>query len=199
MTQERPVMMRRGNPKYTWDDTVKAIGKDFTGGKDRMAQETIETFAVARLCEVWEIGSPIYWHKDAAKQAGYGNVVVPWSSTQQTFTNSSFWRPGEPTRFPMSSEKDASASDPSPAQETEDVLPMPPHTNSVRTDMEIEFFEPVCVGDRLTSRGDKVVNVRPRKTRIGFGAFVNWESLVYNQRGALVARVVRGSYSYNPV
>jgi len=198
VTQEKPVLMRRGDPKYTWDDTVKAIGKDFSGGKARPAQETVAPSAVARYCEVWEIGNPIYWDVKAAKQAGYGNVVVPWSSTQQTFTNDTFWRPGEPTRFPMSHGKDASAANPAPPEESEGLLPMPVHTNSVRTDMEIEFFEPVCVGDKLTSKGDKVVNVRPRTTRIGVGAFINWEFLVYNQRGALVARVVRGSYAYNP-
>ena len=191
-------MMRRGNPKYTWDDTVKAIGKDFSGGRERPAQETIETAALSRYCEVWEIGNPIYWYEDAAKQAGYRDVLVPWSSTQQTFTNDTFWRPGEPTRFPVGAGKDVSASNPAPPEETEELLPMPPHTNSVRTDMEIEFFEPVCVGDRLTVKGDKVVNVRPRKTRVGVGAFINWEFLVYNQRRELVARVIRGSYAYNP-
>ena len=44
----------------------------------------------------------------------------------------------------------------------------------------------------------KLVNVRVRETRVGVGAFVNYENEFYNQRGELVARAVQGGYSYNP-
>ena len=40
----------------------------------------------------------------------------------------------------------------------------------------------------LLRKGDKVVNVRPRQTRIGYGAFVNRANDIFNQRGELVAR-----------
>ena len=75
---------------------------------------------------------------------------------------------------------------------------MPPTTQGVFTDMEIEFFEPVCVGDQITVKGNKLVSVRPRKTRIGMGAFYVTENEYYNQRGELVARAHPGGYSYNP-
>ena len=201
MTQERPALMRRGNPKYTWDDTVKAIGKDYSGGKKRVAQETIETTAVNRYCEVWEIGNPIYWYKDAAKQAGYRGVAAPWSSIKQTFTSSGFWRPGEPSRFPKGTDVNAMSGSTMPPddEQTGEEMPMPPITQVIVTDVQIEFFEPACDGDRLTVQGNKLANVRPRKTRIGVGAFINNENEIYNQRGELVARVNQGVYSYNPV
>ncbi len=198
MTQERPALMRRGNPKYTWEDTIAAIGKDFSGGKKRVAQETIETTTVARYCEVWEIGNPIYWHKDAARQAGYQGMVAPWSSIKQTFTSRGFWRPGDPSRFPVGTDMNAMTASAFDDDGSGEEVPMPPITQVIVTDVQIEFFEPACVGDRLTVQGNRLANVRPRKTRIGVGAFINNENEIYNQRGELVARVNQGMYSYNP-
>lgn len=198
MTQERPTMAQRGDASYTWDDTIAAIGKDLSRGRERLAQETIEYTSVSRYCEVWEIGNPLYWYEDVAKLAGYKGVLAAWSSLTQTFTNDNFWRPGQFTHFPSNLNINAGAANPAPPEEQDDPLPKPPTTNSVRTDMEIEYFEPVCVGDRLTVKGNKVVNVRPRETRIGVGAFVNWAIEVYNQRRELVVRFIRGSYMYNP-
>ena len=187
--------MTQEQKQYTWDDAVAAIGKDYSGGKNQVGQEEIAYNDVVRYCEVWEMGNPIYWDEAAAKQAGYRGVVVPWSSIKQTFTYNSFWRPGEPTRFPT---QDLNVSMSNPARGQGERLPVPPTTTGVVTDVEIEFFESACVGDQLTVKGDKVVNVRPRQTRIGYGAFVNRANEIFNQRGDLVARVNQGVYSYNP-
>ncbi len=197
MTQDRPAMAQRGDARYTWDDTIAAIGQDFSGGKDRIAQETIEATSVARYCEVWEIGNPVYWYEDAAKQAGYRGVVAPWSSIQQTFTYNSFWRPGQPSRFPVGTDINAMTSNATPLGEEEQSVPTPPTTQGIVTDIQIEFFEPVCVGDKIITRGSKLVSVRVRETRIGYGAFMNRETEFYNQSNQLVARMNRGGFSYN--
>ena len=197
MAKEKAAMMHRGDPKYTWEDTVAVVGKDFSRGKVRVAQETIEQTSVVRYCEVWEIGNPVYWQEDVAKQAGYKGVLAPWSSIKQTFTSNSFWRPGETSRFPVGTGINAMSTNASREEEAGDIVPMPPITQNIVTDVEIEFFEPVCAGDKLTSKGNKLVNVRPRKTRIGIGAFINRVKDVYNQRGELVARSNEGLYSYN--
>ncbi len=198
MTQDRPAFTQRGDARYTWDDAMAAIGRDFSGGKVHVAQEKIEPTSVARYCEVWEIGNPIYWYKDAAKQAGYRGVVVPWSSTYQTFTNTSFWRPGQPSRFPVGTDKNLGAVNTAPREDAEEPVPMPITLQGVVTDIQIEFFEPLVMGDRLTAKGSKLVNVRVRETRIGYGAFMNRESEFYNQRGQLVARINRGTFTYTP-
>ena len=194
MAEEKSVLMRRGDAKYTWDDAVAAVGKDFSGGKNQVGQETIAYTDVVRFCEVWEFGNLLYWDGKVAKQAGYKGVVVPWSAIKQTFTSNNFWRPGEPTRFPT---PDLHVMAQSPAQDEEEQLPMPPTTQGIVTNMVIEFFEPVCVGDQITIKGNKVVSVRPRKTRIGDGAFIDRERGFYNQRGEMVARATQGGYSYN--
>ena len=181
-----------GNPKYTWDDTVGAIGKDFSGGNEILADEVIEYTSVVRLCEPWEIGNPIYWSEQVAKQLGYRGVVAPLSALRSTFLKASGWKPGQKTQFPTP-EPNASF----PLHPTGEEIPMPPVTNGAFTNMEMEFFEPVCVGDRLTVRGDKLVNASLKRTRVGFGAFVTRERRAYNQRGELVARITGTTYCYN--
>ena len=74
---------------------------------------------------------------------------------------------------------------------------MPPISHGLFTDMEIEFLEPVCVGDRLTLKGKKLISARPRQTKIGFGAFTLTETEIYHQLGELVARTRQGVYDYN--
>ena len=197
MTQEQPpVLQRRGDPKYTWDDTVAAIGQDFAEGPEHVADETIAYNDVIRYCEVWEYGNSLYWDEEVAKRAGYRGVVVPWSAIKQTFSYRGSWRPGEPTRFPLDAHKDVMGKMASYSIAGREI-PMPPTTQGLNTGMSIEFFEPVIVGDRITVKGRKLVEVRPRQTRIGFGAFTVTESSIYNQRGELVAKIGEAGYAYN--
>ena len=83
MTEERRM---RGDPRYTWDDLVAAVGQDFATGDEHIADETISYNDVVRYCEPWEISNPIHWDEEAAKQMGYRGVVVPWSAIKQTFS-----------------------------------------------------------------------------------------------------------------
>lgn len=189
-------MMSSGDSQHTWQDTIDAIGQDFSCGEIQIADETISYTDVVRFCEPWEIGNPIYWNESAAKEAGYRGVVVPWSAVKQTFSYTGFWRPGLPTEFPTA-DIHAATRYPNMAPQGKEI-PKPMTAAGIFTNMEIEFFEPVCVGDRITVKGNKLVGVRPRKTSIGEGAFVNRENEFYNQRGELVARAIQGGYSYNP-
>ncbi len=100
MTEEKITSNRGGNPKYTWDDTVAAIGRDFSGGIEQVAGEAIEYTGIVRCCEPWEIGTPIYWSEQTAKQLGYRGVVAPISSLRYPFSAEGQWRPGDETRFP---------------------------------------------------------------------------------------------------
>ena len=188
--------MAQEQKKYTWDDTIAAVGQDFAEGVDHQADETIAYNDVVRYNEVWEYGNLLYWDEEVAKQAGYRGVVVPWSAIKQTFSYKGFWRPGQPTRFPTPdlhvSQQGVSFS---PVGKE---VPRPQTSVGIFTDMVIEFFEPVCVGDQLSVKGNKLVNVRPRETRIGVGAFMNRENEFYNQHGKLVARANQGGYSYEP-
>ena len=71
---------RRGDPRYTWDDTIASIGKDYSGGKILVADEKVESASLARYCEVFEFSNPLYWDGEVAKRAGYRDQVAPWAS-----------------------------------------------------------------------------------------------------------------------
>ena len=197
MVEQQKVENPRGDARYTWDDTIAAIGQDFSDGRELVAQEAIAYNDVVRYCEPWEIGNPLYWDEEVAKQAGYRGVVVPWSAIKQTFSYGGFWRTGEPTRFLVQGDTNANANTSISSPEAREA-PRPLTTQGFFTNMKLEYFEPVVVGDRLTKRGNKLVGVRPRKTAVGDGAFTDRESEWYNQRGELVARGVEGGYAFNP-
>ena len=56
---------------YPWEDTTAAVGTDYSGGKILVADERVEKAALARYCEAFEFGNPLYWDEEIAKRAGY--------------------------------------------------------------------------------------------------------------------------------
>ena len=190
MTQER-------EREYTWDDLVAAVGQDFSGGEVRVAIEPVERSAIRRFCEPLELDCPLYYDEETARQHGYQGIIAPVSSVASTFTNSGIWKPGDTTRWPTT-EPDAPAAQDPGSGAARIPLPMPKTTAGFATDIEIEYFAPVCVGDTLTTKGRKLVSVNLRETRVGYGAFMVFEGEVYNQRGELVAKTRNGSFMYNP-
>lgn len=186
----------KGETKYTWDDTIAAIGKDYSGGKVLVADETIDESSLARYCEIFEFGNPLFWDDEIAQRAGYRAQVAPWASIKDTFSYGGSWRPGEPTRFPLDMDKDARGANAIRAP-SQGEPPMPPTATTFFTDMTIEFFEPVCKGDNISVMGRKLASVSPKETSVGEGAFISFASEYVNQRGELVARATQGSYTYN--
>lgn len=192
---EKELTAGANEPHYTWDDLVAAVGQDFSDGEVIVADETISSTDVARYCEPWEIGCPIYWDEEVAKTYGYRGIVVPWSAIKQTFSHSGFWRPGDPARF-TTSDPDFKAKFGRYTPQ-ENGLPIPQTDQELVTHMKLEFFEPVVVGDRLHVKGRKLVEATPKQTSIGFGAFITLEAEVYNQLDQLVARVGEGLFRYD--
>lgn len=182
--------------QHTWDDLVAAIGQDFSGGETRTATDEVERGAIRKYCEPIELDCPLHHDDETARQHGYKGIVAPSSAIHQTFMSQAMWSPGQASRWPTANPDQVSATDPSERRSAAPPLPMPATNGVLVTDMEVEYFEPVYVGDRLTSSGRKVISVSVAKTRVGFGAFTRLESEIRNQRGELVARVRNGSYNY---
>src|SRR6185312_1198601 len=68
-------------------------------------------------------------------------------------------------------------------------IPLPPEYNDVRNaDMEVEWFAPVYLGDRLAVR-HRIVDIVAKRGRRGLGAYIARESEHFNQGGTLIARV----------
>jgi hypothetical protein len=190
MTQEQ-------EKEYTWDDLVAAIGEDFSRGEIETAADPVERSTIRRYCEPLELDCPLHYDDEVAKQHGYRGIIAPVSSVSRTFSAPAMWRPGDPTQWP-SPDLDARGDRQATGGVRTRPLPMPKTTASFATDIEIEYFAPVCVGDVLTTKGRKLVSVTLRETRVGYGAFTVFESEIHNQRGELVAKMRNGGYAYNP-
>ncbi|MEI6135977.1 MAG: MaoC family dehydratase N-terminal domain-containing protein [Chloroflexota bacterium] len=198
MTTEQtdtPAGMRSGDPNVTWDDTAKHIGEDYSGGIIMVADERVDKVLISRYCEPAEIGNLTYWDEVVARQAGFRSQVCPWAAVKEPPTYMGYWRPGQPTRFPLNADKDFQ-SELAARQPSAGGPPVPPTNAGFFTDMTIDFFEPVVLGDRLTTMGRVLHHVTPRETRVGVGAFIGYTSSYFNQFGELVAQATQGTYSF---
>ena len=181
-------------PEYTWDDLGDAIGQDFSDGEIHWAIEPVEWTSIRRYCEAIESDFPLFHSDEEARKHGYNGILCP-ASHIQNHTGQGLWRPGDPTRWPVS-DRNYTASGLSQARQKP--LPAPPTTAAFATEREVEYLLPVCVGDHLGSRGRKLLSVNVRETSVGFGAFTVFESEWLNQNGEVVALSRGGGYQYNP-
>ncbi len=178
-----------------WDEAIAAIGRDFSGGQRHVAADDVERGAIRRYCEPLEFDCPLHHDEAAALAAGYRGIVAPVSGISSRWSRGALWGPGMPTRYP-SADRDADMIRTAEARMTR--LPVPRMPRTFATNVEIEYGDPVCVGDRLTSSGLRLVSVVPKETRVGRGAFVTTEGAIRNQRGELVATVRHGGFQYRP-
>ena len=184
-----------GDSNVTWADTAKHVGEDYSGGTIMVADERVDKVMISRYCEPAEIGNLTYWDEEVARMAGYRSQVVPWAMVKEVPTYSGNWRPGQSTRFPLDADVDFQ-SQLAARQPTVGDPPMPPTNAGFFTDMTIEFFEPVCLGDRLTTMGRVLERVTPKETRVGVGAFLGYSTSYFNQDGELVAKATQGYYRF---
>ena len=131
--------------EYTWEDLENAVGQDFSDGEIRWAVEPIEWTSIRRYCEAIESDFPLFHSAEEAKKHGYEGIICP-ASHIQNHTGQGLWRPGDPTRWPVS-ERNFVASNVSQAGGRP--WPAPKTTAGFATDREVEYLKPVHVGDHL--------------------------------------------------
>lgn len=130
----------------------------------------MEFTAIRRVCEALELGCPLHWDDDVAKAHGYPGLVMPSSSMM---SRPPMWKPGAPILWP---DREVHGLAHLPPARADRRLPSPRTTAGFQTKVETEYWQPVCVGDRLYRRGSKLVSVVVRDTRVGSGAFIVTES-----------------------
>jgi hypothetical protein len=179
-----------------WQPMIDAIGTDFSDGAVRRGADDVERSGIRRFVEPLELDCPLHYDEDVAKAHGYAGILAPWSSVT-SWTIPPMWTPGAAPVF-TSAERVAQPERSPVATVSARPTPAPPTTGYFATDIEIEYFQPIVVGDHLTSSGRRLLSVVPKETSVGRGAFLIWESEVRNQRGELVAKMRNGTYNYNP-
>ena len=113
----------------------------------------------------------------------------------QTFQVSSLWEPGMPSIW-TDDDPHFSVGGTGRSGKT---TPVPtPGTAGFVTDLEVEYLSPLYPGDRVSQISQTLLNVNPRRTSVGDGAFLSYESIFQNQRNESVARQIMISYSYIP-
>jgi len=179
-----------------WQPVIDLIGEDFSEGAKQPAADDVEKTSIRRYLEPLEFGCPLHLDAAVAQQHGYRGILAPYSGISQTWTDQGQWHPGDETNYPTA-DPNANGIRRTAAASGRPV-PSPATSAGFATDIEIEYFEPVCVGDHLTYSGRKLLSVVPRETSVGRGAFMVWQREVHNQRGELVAQLRNGGYQYVP-
>ncbi|MBL7255970.1 FAS1-like dehydratase domain-containing protein [Paractinoplanes lichenicola] len=177
-----------------WDPMIDLVGTDLSDGEIRWGADRVEAGTIRRYLEPIELGSPIHYDLTAAQQYGHPGLVAPATSLL-AYTLPAMWSPGQPTNF-SDSAPDAQP-DRTPINNA-DPGPAPATTGFFATDMEIDFLRPVHVGERLGSRGRRLLACTPKETRVGRGAFMTTESDIVADNGDVVARMRTSVYAYNP-
>ena len=181
--------------KAEWQPLAEAVGRDFADRTVVFGADAVEPGTIRRYLEPLEIGCPIHYDTEAARAAGYPDIVAPYTATM-VYSVAPMWRPGEPTVY-ESAGRDAQLAR-SPINN--DDMPLGPKTTGFfATDISMEFLRPVTVGERVGRRGQRLISCTPKQTSMGRGAFMTWESELVTDRGEVVARVRTGTYAYNPV
>jgi acyl dehydratase len=188
--EEKYGMLDIGKMPVTWEDTKAWIGRVLSS-TEAAGCEAVEAGAIRRRLEALEFGCPLHYDENAAKEAGYEGIFAPYTMLQ-TFSSPAIWRPGEPSIW-RSSHPDFTVNG-----RTERADVPQPGTHRFVTDVETEYFQPLYLGDKVLVPEIRLVNVNPKRTSVGEGAFVTWQNRFCNQRGDLVGVARTTWYVYIP-
>ena len=177
-----------------WQPLVDAVGRDFGGGTVVFGADAVEPGTIRRYAEPLELDCPLHYDPAVARAHGYPDVVAPYTAAL-SYSVPAMWRPGEPTLY------GDPAPDAQPARSpinNEDMPLGPKTTGFFATDIALDFVRPLHAGERVGRRGRKLVGCVPKRTSLGRGAFLTWESELVTESGEVVAVVRSGTYAYDP-
>ena len=170
----------------TWEETESFLGKEIgvTIGAD-----DVEKGSIRRWLEPKEFDCPLFYDEETAKKAGYNGTIAPLTMVI-TYGVGPYWKPGDPLSKPGDPPNQISLP-------VLDVVPAP-CTLSFASEIDIEFFEPMYIGDQITCT-DKLTKIFKKELRVGKGAFLSQESTYTNQREKVVAKLTIVVFRFSPV
>jgi hypothetical protein len=158
----------------TWEETESFLNKQIG---QSIGADDVEKGSIRRWMEPKQMDCPLHYDEQAAKKAGYKGVVAP-STMVFTYGVPPYWQPGDP-----------------PARLGDDPkgIPIPvifdvpaPCTLSFASDIEISFFAPMYIGDKITCTS-RLTDIKHKTLKVGQGAFLCQEDTYTNQKGEVVA------------
>jgi len=181
--------------KAKWQATLDAVGHDLSDGAVRWGADRIEAAVVRRYVEPLEISTLIHTDEKAAVDAGYPGLIAP-ATGALAFSLPAMWSPGEETLW-ASAERNAQ-----PVRtpiNNEDQGPAPRTKGFFATDIEADFLRPVEVGERLGTKGRRLLSCVLKETSVGRGAFMTVESEIVSDRGDTVVCLRTTVYAFDPI
>jgi 3-methylfumaryl-CoA hydratase len=165
----------------TLDELEQWIGREHTFvGVDAVSRSDIR-----RKLEVFCFDCPLHYDDGIARAHGYRELVAPVALTA-LWAMPPYWVPGEPVFYaPGEREK--------PGGIRIDLPTVYPR--GVNTATEWEFFEPLYPGDTLKGNW-RLVELKPRETKLGNGVFITVETSIFKATGELVAENRNTGFRY---
>lgn len=180
-----------------WKRVIDSVGAELGAPAVAYGVDFVDGSALRRYLEPLEFDCPLHSSADAARSAGYRDLVLPWSA-YIPFTLGAFWNPGETPAFVDPAYEAQPTRSPYAIHEP---IPHAPATSAFMgtETSSMDFLAPVVLGDRLGTFGRKLVDCQPKQTRIGQGAFVRFQAEIRNQHDTPVSRNIRQYFYYDPI
>ena len=165
----------------TLDELQTWIGREhsFSGADDVTRSD------IRRKLEVYCFDCPLHYDDAAAKAHGYRGLVAPVTMTPLWGMLPIGWRQARRLLQPGKREQPGGIRTDLPVV----------YSRGVNTATEWEYFEPLYPGDRLSGNW-KLVEIKPRQTRLGDGIFLTVETSIFKQSGELVAKNRNTGFRY---
>ena len=167
------------------DELQSWIGREHEfAGVDEVTRNDIR-----RKLEVYCFDCPLHYSDEAARAHGYRGIVAPVALTP-LWAMPAYWTPGEPVLYRPGVREQAGG--------IRTDFPVPAgFQGGVNTATSWEHFEPVYPGDALRGHW-RLVEIKPRQTKLGDGIFVTVEATLLKRTGELVAKNRNTHYRFVP-
>lgn len=165
------------------DELQNWIGREhgFTGA------DPVSRNDIRRKLEVYCFDCPLHYDDGVARAHGYRELVAPVTMTP-LWSMPAYWLPGDPQFYA-----------PGLRQQTggirTDALPTV-YSKGVNTATEWEYFAPLYPGDALEGNW-RLIEIKPRQTRLGDGVFLTTETTIVKHSGELVAKNRNTGFRYD--
>lgn len=190
-----------------WRPLIERIGQDlFRGPADlpwgtdsntvAWGPDRVDASSLRRYLEPLEFDCRLHTDAAIARANGYPDVIAPVTALV-SYTMQPVWRPGSPSVF-TSHERNAQPSV-GPAGDLPRFPGAPPRYSAYfGTDFELHVVRPAVLGERLGRRGSRLLEVIPKETSVGRGAFVKWETEIVVESLEVIARFITQVFAYEP-